>query len=77
MTFAITSQCISSHSCFEECTSDAILEGDGQMVIDPRRCIDCGDCLAACPVDAIVKGMSASAATLKFNKSESERLRKK
>lgn len=77
MTYVVSEQCINSGSCVPECPVKCILLTDGRAVIDPIECIDCGLCVDACPVNAIVVGRSASAADLKFNKSESAKLKPK
>ena len=46
--------CIACGTCFGECPSGAITEGDF-YVIDPETCIDCGNCADVCPAGAVSK----------------------
>lgn len=55
MAYKITDACISCGACAAECPVEAIMEGDGQFVIDADKCIDCGSCAGTCPVDAPVE----------------------
>lgn len=52
MAYKISDECISCGLCKGECPVDAITEGDGKYVIDPKKCISCGACAAVCPVGA-------------------------
>lgn len=75
MTYVITSQCSKDDACVSVCPVDCIYSAPEQMVIDPDYCIDCDACRTECPVDAIVIGEKASAKDLKYNLSESAKLR--
>jgi ferredoxin len=56
----ITQDCIACAACVVDCPNQAISEGPGIYVIDPKLCLECaGDfdhpqCVAICPVDCIV-----------------------
>ena len=52
MAYIIDDKCISCGACEAECPVSAIVEGDGQYVIDADACIECGACADVCPVDA-------------------------
>ncbi|MBN2028386.1 MAG: 4Fe-4S binding protein, partial [Actinobacteria bacterium] len=39
--------------CLERCQMDALVEGDGYMVVDLARCIGCGLCVSSCPEAAV------------------------
>lgn len=56
MAFVITSSCINCGACAGDCPVGAIVEGDGQFVIDAASCIDCGACAGSCPTGAIEQG---------------------
>lgn len=56
MAYVITSECISCGACAGECPTGAIVEGDGQYVINAGDCIDCGTCAGTCPTGAIKEG---------------------
>jgi Pyruvate/2-oxoacid:ferredoxin oxidoreductase delta subunit len=45
--------CSGCLTCIERCPMDAIVESDGDVVIDLGRCIGCGVCISTCPEDAI------------------------
>lgn len=45
--------CILCEICASACTSEAISELDGRLVIDPERCDNTGHCLDVCPSGAI------------------------
>jgi len=53
--YKITDDCVSCGTCAEECSSDAIKEGDDMYVIDKEKCTDCGTCVDVCPTEAIVE----------------------
>ena len=52
MAYVISDACISCGACAENCTVEAIKEGDGKYVLDAETCISCGACAENCPVDA-------------------------
>lgn len=39
--------------CREFCPEDAIVQAEGHVVIDDRKCVGCGECLVACKWGAI------------------------
>ncbi len=53
----ITDACINCGACVPECPNEAISEGDGVYVIDPRLCTECVGfnakeaCQSVCPVE--------------------------
>ena len=53
----ITDECINCGACEPECPNEAISEGDGLYVIDPKLCTECVGfhdheaCQAVCPVE--------------------------
>ena len=53
MAHKISDACVMCGACAAECPVGAIVEGDGQYVIDADACIDCGACAATCPTEAI------------------------
>jgi len=59
MALAINYDCIACAACVEDCPNQAISEGPGIYVIDPKRCTECvgyndePQCMAICPVDCI------------------------
>ena len=53
MAYVITDDCIKCGTCIDECSSEAISEGDTKYVINPDLCVDCGTCADACPSEAI------------------------
>ncbi|MBN2539621.1 MAG: 4Fe-4S binding protein [Deltaproteobacteria bacterium] len=57
MAYVITDECTGCGSCEDECSVNAISEGDDKYVIDPEACTDCGDCADICPVEAIEPGV--------------------
>jgi uncharacterized Fe-S center protein len=46
-------QCRNCSICFEFCPADAIVQAEGHVTIDPRKCIGCGECLVVCKPGAI------------------------
>ena len=54
MAHKITDECVACGACLDECSSDAIAEGDPIYIIDQEKCTDCGTCVEACPNDSIV-----------------------
>ncbi len=55
MAFRITQECVACGSCIEECTSDAIEEGDDICVINQDDCTECGTCKDLCSQEAIIE----------------------
>lgn len=55
MAYKITKDCVACGSCLDECSSDAIKEGDDIYIIDQDACTGCGSCADACPSEAIVE----------------------
>lgn len=53
MAHKISDACVMCGACAAECPVGAIVEGDGQYVIDADACIDCGACASTCPTEAI------------------------
>ena len=53
MAYKITDACVMCGQCLEECSFEAIAEGDPKYTIDPDACNDCGACAMVCPSDAI------------------------
>ncbi len=57
MTTHITDDCINCGACEPECPNEAISEGDGLYVINPKLCTECVGfndheaCQAVCPVE--------------------------
>ncbi len=56
MAYYITEECISCGTCKEECSVNAISEGQDRYSIDAKLCTDCGTCADVCPTEAIVPG---------------------
>ena len=54
MAHKINDSCVNCGACVSDCPVEAILEKDGQHIIDADKCTDCGACVASCPTDAIV-----------------------
>jgi ferredoxin len=54
MPYVVTSECILCGACEAGCESNAITEGDTQMLIDVNICVECGSCERNCPSNAIV-----------------------
>ncbi|HNZ01553.1 MAG TPA: 4Fe-4S binding protein [Anaerolineaceae bacterium] len=52
MAYTITDECIQCLACIPECSSNAISEKDGLVVIDAALCTECGSCADVCPVGA-------------------------
>lgn len=52
MAYKISTDCVACGTCFDECPTGAISEGEIYK-IDPDVCIDCGTCANACPSGAI------------------------
>ncbi len=52
--YQITEECVACGTCAEECSSDAIEEGE-PYVINEEKCTECGSCSEVCPVEAIVE----------------------
>jgi ferredoxin len=57
----ITDECINCGACEAECPNQAIVQGDNQCQIDPKKCDECAGkpeaaCKSVCPSDCIVKG---------------------
>ena len=53
MAHKISDACVNCGSCVGDCPVEAILEKDGQYVIDAAKCTDCGACVGTCPTEAI------------------------
>ena len=45
--------CIQCGACEAECPESAIVDSDGEYVVDPSLCKDCGSCADVCPNNAI------------------------
>jgi len=45
--------CRNCSLCMEFCPEDAILQAEGHVVIDDKKCVGCGECLVACKWGAI------------------------
>jgi ferredoxin len=52
MAYKISEECIACGTCIDECTVEAISEGEIYK-IDAELCTDCGSCAEVCPTDAI------------------------
>jgi ferredoxin len=52
MAHFITDECTACGACIDECSENAITEGD-IYVIDPEKCTDCATCVDVCAVEAI------------------------
>ena len=50
---AVTSPLAVCESCLTSCPTEAISQGEQQLVINHDRCLTCGQCAAVCPTDAI------------------------
>lgn len=80
MTYAVTNACENhigcDESCRDVCPVDCILlMSNKRAVINPNSCIDCDACREECPLSAIKDGEHASASDLKFNATQSAKLR--
>lgn len=76
MTYAVTNACENHIDCDESCRDVCILlMSNKRAVIDPKSCIDCDACREECPLSAIKDGEHASASDLKFNATQSAKLR--
>ncbi len=47
------SKCTSCGKCTDACIQKAVLQENGQYIINSIRCIGCGNCIRECPVEAI------------------------
>ena len=56
MAYNITDACVKCGSCADNCTVEAISEGEDKFVIDADVCVSCGACADNCPVEAIEEG---------------------
>jgi len=56
MAHKITDTCVNCGTCVSECPMEAIIEKDGQHMIDADKCSDCGACVSSCPTEAITAG---------------------
>lgn len=45
--------CIQCGACEAECPESAIIDSDGEFVVDASLCKDCGSCAEVCPNNAI------------------------
>jgi ferredoxin len=60
MSTHITEDCINCGACIPECPNEAIAEGDGLHVIDPKLCTECVGfneseaCQKVCPTECCV-----------------------
>ena len=43
--------CIGLGTCIIDCPFDAIVQGDGIVTVDARKCTGCGNCVDSCPRD--------------------------
>ena len=55
MSFKITDECVSCGACEDECSANAIKEGDDIFIIDQETCTGCGTCVDVCPSEAIIE----------------------
>ena len=55
MAYKITDAGVKCGTCVDNCTVEAISEGDEMYCIDPDVCVSCGTCVDGCPVEAIVE----------------------
>lgn len=46
-------QCRNCSICFDYCPENAIVQAEGHVVIDDKKCIGCGECLVVCKHGAI------------------------
>lgn len=57
MSLSIEDSCVSCWACYDVCPSEAIHQGAGSFVIDPKKCTECeGDyakpqCASICPIE--------------------------
>jgi len=80
MTYAVNNSCEGHDGCEEACrdvcpVNCIFLMANKRAVIDPESCIDCDACREECPLSAIKDEEHASASDLKFNATQSARLR--
>ena len=54
MAYKITEDCTACGICIDECSADAISEGEIYK-IDPDLCTECGSCMDVCPSEAIIQ----------------------
>jgi len=60
MALTINYDCIACAACVDDCPNEAISEGPGIYVIDPKRCTECvgyndePQCIEICPVECIL-----------------------
>ncbi len=45
--------CRNCSLCIDDCPAEAIVQAEGHVVIDDKKCIGCGECLVVCKHDAI------------------------
>lgn len=55
MAYRITNECVACGTCLDECSVDAIQEGEEYYSIDKEKCTDCAQCVEVCPTEAIIK----------------------
>jgi len=46
-------QCRNCSICMDYCPEDAIIQAEGHVLIDDKKCIGCGECLVVCKFGAI------------------------
>jgi hypothetical protein len=45
--------CRNCSLCFDYCPAEAIVQAEGHVVIDDKKCIGCGECLVVCRYNAV------------------------
>lgn len=46
-------QCRNCSICMDYCPEEAIVQAEGHVLIDDKKCIGCGECLVVCKIGAI------------------------
>jgi uncharacterized Fe-S center protein len=66
----IKTNCKFCQKCQKWCPVNAVLEKDGKLSIDPKKCIGCGECLAVCKFNAIKYDFGQNAEVVQRNMAE-------